>query len=102
MDRIDPDEHAIGAKQLSAHLVCEVLVIDGRLGMDADRGELFENAVKSIAHRRRITARFAIATPKNCDFKAFLLGHHCILYKVVAELWEGQPDRSVTGGRPAD
>jgi hypothetical protein len=23
--------------------------------------------------------RFNIATPKNCDFKAFLLRHHCIL-----------------------
>ena len=40
VDRIDPDEHAIRAKQLLAYLVREVLVINGRLGMDADGGEL--------------------------------------------------------------
>ena len=72
---IDPDEHAIGAKQLLANLVREVLVIDGRLGMDADCGELFENAVKAVVLRRRGLPRFEIATPKYSDSNAFL-GHH--------------------------
>src|SRR5215472_8015947 len=79
VDRIDPDEHAIGAKQLLAHLVREVLVIDGRLGTDADRGELFEDAVEAVVLRRRSLPRCEIATPKNCDFKAFLLGHYWFL-----------------------
>src|SRR5438477_9090053 len=75
VDWIDPDEHAIGAKQLLAYLVREVLVINGRLGMDADGGELFEDAVEAVVRRRRVAARLEIATPKNCDFKAFL-SHH--------------------------
>ena len=79
MDRINPDEHAIGAKQLLAHLVREVLVIDGRLGMDADGGELFENAMKAVVRGRRVAPRLSVPTPKNCDLKAFLLRHHCIL-----------------------
>jgi hypothetical protein len=62
---IDPDKYAIGAKQLLAHLVREVLVIDGRLGMDADGGKLFENTVEAIVRRRRGLPRFEIATPKN-------------------------------------
>jgi hypothetical protein len=56
--------------------------------MDADGGELFENAVEAVVRGRRITARFEIATPKNCDFKAFLLGHHCILEKGFADWLE--------------
>jgi hypothetical protein len=79
VDRIDPDEHAIGAQQLVANLFGEVLVIDGRLGMDADCGELFENAVKAVVLRRPSLPRLEIATPKNCDFETFLLRHHCIL-----------------------
>src|SRR5215472_7728717 len=79
VDRIDPDEHAIGAKQLLAHLIREVLVIDGRLGTDADRGELFEDAVEAVVRRRRGLPRFEIATPKNCDFKVFLIGHYWFL-----------------------
>src|SRR6516164_2971510 len=63
-------------KQLLAYLVREFLVIDGRLGMDADGGELFENTVKTVVLGRRGFPRFAIATPKNRDLKVFLLGHH--------------------------
>jgi hypothetical protein len=69
VDRIDPDEYAIGAKQLLAHLVREFLIVDGWLGMYADRSELLENAVEAVVRRRRVPARFEIATPKNCDFK---------------------------------
>ena len=79
VDRIDPDEHAIGAEQLLAYLVREFLSIDGWLGIDPDGGEFFENAVKTVVLRRRGLPRFEIATPKKCHFKAFRLGHHCIL-----------------------
>jgi hypothetical protein len=47
--------------------------------MDADSGEFFKNAVKAVVLRRRGLPRFEIATPKNCDFKVFQLGHNCIL-----------------------
>ena len=79
VDRIDPDKYSIGAKQLLAYLAREFLVIDGRLGMDADGRELFENTVKTVVRRCRVAARFAIAAPKDSDLKVFLLGHHCIL-----------------------
>jgi len=75
VDRIDPDEHAIGAKQLLAYLVREVFVINGRLGMDTDIGELFEDAIEAVVLRRRGSSGFEIATPKNCDFKTFLRHH---------------------------
>src|SRR5215469_18797023 len=79
VDWIDPDEDAIGAKQLLAHLVREVFVIDGWLGMDADGGELFENAVEAVVRRLRGLLRFAIAAPKNRELKVFLLGHYWLL-----------------------
>jgi hypothetical protein len=79
VNRIDPDKHAIDAKQLLAHLVREVLVIDGRLGMDADGGKLFENTVEAVVGRGRGLPRFEITTPKNCDPEVILLGHNCIL-----------------------
>ena len=75
MDWIDPDEHAISAKQLLAHLIREVFVIDGRLGMDADSGELFEDALKAVVLWRRGSPHVEIATPKNCDFEV-IPSHH--------------------------
>src|SRR5215472_2345436 len=102
VDRIDPDEHAIGAEQLLAHLIREVFVIDGRLGTDAYRGELFENTVEAVVLWRRSFPRCEIATPKNCDFKAFLLRHHCILQEGSLQIdWSGQLE-TVTAKDQAD
>ena len=77
VDRIDPDKHAIGAKQLLAYLVREVFVINGRLGMDTDIGELFEDAIEAVVLRRRGSSGFEIATPKNCDFPPRPCGIAC-------------------------
>ena len=55
-------------QQLRAHLVGELLVIDGRFGMDADRGELLEDAMKAIVSRGRVAPRLAVATPDNGNF----------------------------------
>ena len=65
MDRIDPHQHAIGRQQLLAHLAGEVVVVDRRLGIDAQRRQLFENAVKAIVLRGRGSPRLAIAAPDN-------------------------------------
>ena len=68
MERIDPDEHAIGLQQLRANLVGKLFVIDGRFGMNADRGELLEDAMKAIVGRGRVAPRLAVATPDNRNF----------------------------------
>jgi hypothetical protein len=39
--------------------------IDGRLGIEADRGEFLEDAMKAIVGRGRVAARLAVATPDN-------------------------------------
>ena len=51
LDRIDPDKHPVGAQELLAHLIGEGLVVDRRLGIDADGGKLLENPVKAIVRR---------------------------------------------------
>ena len=69
MDRIDPDEDAVGVQQLRAYLVGKLLVIDGRLGMNADRGELLEDAMKAIIGRGCVAPRLAVSTPDNRNFR---------------------------------
>jgi hypothetical protein len=48
---------------LGAHLVGKILVIDGWFGIDADRGELLEDAMEAIVGRGRGATRLAVATP---------------------------------------
>ena len=48
MDRIDPNKQPISRQELLAHLVAEFLVIDRRLGIDADSGKLLKKPVKAI------------------------------------------------------
>src|SRR3954447_20774600 len=69
LKRIDPHKDAVGLQQLRPNLVGKLLVIDGWLGMNADRGELFEDAMKAIIGRGRIASRLAIATPDNRNFR---------------------------------
>src|SRR2546423_1522410 len=61
--RIDPDEDTVHAEQLRPHLIGEVLVIDRRLGRDAERRQLLEYAVIAIVLRSRGLSRVAIAAP---------------------------------------
>lgn len=65
MDRIDPDEHAIDGEQLIADGVGEDLVVDHRAGVDADRGECFENADEAAVLCRRVPARRSVAAGKD-------------------------------------
>src|SRR4051794_3433110 len=51
LKRIDPHEYAIGLQQLRAYLVGKLLVIDGRFGINADRGKLLEDTMKAIVGR---------------------------------------------------
>src|SRR5215471_5646492 len=69
MDRIDPHKHPISAQQLVAHLVRERLVINCRLGLDAEIGKLLENPVKAIIVWCRGSSRFGIAAPQDYNFK---------------------------------
>ena len=68
LQRIDPNEDAIGLQQLGAPLVGKLLVIDGRFGIDADRGEFLEDAMKAIVGRGGVAARLAVTTPDNRNF----------------------------------
>ena len=61
--RIDPDEDTVHAEQLRPHLIGEVLVIDRRLGRDAERRQLLEYTVIAIVLRSRGLSRVAIAAP---------------------------------------
>src|SRR3954471_18224681 len=65
MDRIDPDEHAIDAQELRAHLVGKFLVVHGRHGIDADGFERLEDAVESIVLRCHVVPRRTVAAPDN-------------------------------------
>ena len=65
LKRIDPHKYAVGLQQLRANLVGKLLVIDGRFGMNADRGELLENAMKAIVGRRRTTTCLAVTALDN-------------------------------------
>jgi hypothetical protein len=65
LQRIDPHKDAVGLQQLRANFVGKLLVIDGWLGMNADRGELFEDAMKAIIGRGRIASRLVVAPPDN-------------------------------------
>src|SRR5215212_9049554 len=67
LKRIDPHKDAVGLQQLCANFVGKLFVIDGRFGINADRGELFEDAMKAIVGRGRIAPRVAIAAPDNSD-----------------------------------
>ena len=74
MYRIDPHKHAVGSQELLAYLVGELLVIDRRLGMDADSGKLLEDPVKAIVLRCGGSPGCGIAAPKDCDFVGLLVG----------------------------
>jgi hypothetical protein len=67
LDRIDPHEHPICAQELLAHLVGEGLIVDRRLGIDADGGKLLEDPVKAIVLWGRGLPGFGIATPEDRD-----------------------------------
>src|SRR5215211_3020701 len=69
LKRIDPHKYAVGLQQLRANLVGELLVIDGRFGMNADRGKLLENAMKAIVGRGRVAPRLAVTAPDNGDIR---------------------------------
>jgi hypothetical protein len=67
MNRIDPHEYAVSQQQLLAHILRELFGIDRGLGANAERVELFEDAVEAIVVRRRGSAGLGIAAPENCD-----------------------------------
>ena len=67
MDRIDPHEDAVRRQQLLAHVVGKFLGIDRGLGTDAERVQLFENAVEAIVLRRCGPPRLRVAAPEDRD-----------------------------------
>ena len=52
MQRIDPDQDAIGPQQLRTHFVGEVLIINRWLGVNAQRGQRLENLMETVVLRR--------------------------------------------------
>jgi hypothetical protein len=71
MERIHPHEHTIDRQQLLADLIGEFLVVDRSLRIDADRGQIFEDAMKAIVLRRCSPPCFGVTAPKNRDRGAF-------------------------------
>ena len=64
MDRIDPDQHAVDRQQLLADLVDDVVVVNRGLGVDAERGQLLEDAMEAIVLRCRCPPRLMVAAPE--------------------------------------
>jgi hypothetical protein len=52
-DRIDPHQYPISSQELLAYLAGELLVVDGRLGMDPDNSKLLEDAVEPWARAEK-------------------------------------------------
>ena len=48
VDWVDPDEHSIDRQELFAYLIGDIVGIDRRLGVNAKRRQLFEDAVIAI------------------------------------------------------
>jgi hypothetical protein len=68
--RINPDEHAVELQKLFPHLVRYFVCIDRGFRGNAERGQLFEDAIEPIVLRCRVTARLAIAAPKQRQLAA--------------------------------
>ena len=58
-------EHAINGQELLAHLTGDVVVINRRLGVNAECRQLLEYAVKAIVLGSCGSHRLAIAAPKS-------------------------------------
>src|SRR3954447_10988849 len=71
LERINPHKDAVGLQQLRAYLVGKLLVIDGRFGMNTDRGELLEDAMKAIVGRGCVAPRLAVSSPDNGDIRCW-------------------------------
>ena len=71
MERIDPHEHAVSRQELLAYIVGELLVIDRRLGIDADLGKLFEDPLKAVVLWCGGLSGCSIAAPQDADFVGF-------------------------------
>jgi hypothetical protein len=75
VDWVDPDEHSIDRQELFAYLIGDIVGIDRRLGVNAKRRQLFEDAVIAIILGICGSPRLAVATPENCDPIVFHIGH---------------------------
>jgi hypothetical protein len=75
MDWIDPHEHSINCQKLLAHLVSDVVVINRRLGVNAECCQLFEDAVKTVVLRGCGSPSLAIAAPEDRDFIVLYISH---------------------------
>jgi hypothetical protein len=61
MDRVNPDEYAVGLQKLLAHLFRERLVVNRRFGLNAPCRQFFEDAVRAIVGGRCGLSRRSIA-----------------------------------------
>src|SRR4051812_30211582 len=64
---VNPDEHTIRLQELRADRVGERLVIDGRLGLNAERRQFLEDAMEAIVARRRLASCGVVPAPDDCD-----------------------------------
>ena len=90
MDRIDPHEHPVGRMELLAYLVGKRLVIDRRLGIDADSGKLLEDPEKTIILLCRGASGLGITAPENCDTVGSASVHATLLAWRVAQSLDGR------------
>src|SRR6516225_5640631 len=68
IQRINPDQHAVGLHELRAHLIDHVLGIDCRLGSNAKCLKFCKDAMVPIVVSCRCSARRSITAPENGDF----------------------------------
>lgn len=64
MDRIDPHKDSMDRQKLLAHLID----VNGWLGVNADRRQLIEDAMKAVVRRCRRSASRAIGGARELRF----------------------------------
>ena len=83
MDRVDPDEYAIDGQKLLAHLVDDIVGVNGGFGVNAKWRSTPRRCDGSDCSGRRVAPRLMIAPPKNrdpvaCSCRSFSPHWNCV------------------------
>lgn len=97
MDGIDPHQYPVSRQKLRAHRVGKLLVIDGRLGMDAGGGKLLEDPVKTIVLWSGGLPGCGIAAPQDRYFVRLRVWFASVHAALLAERVARSLDARLTG-----
>jgi hypothetical protein len=75
VNRINPDQHPVHLQKLLAHLAGDIVSINRRLRLNAERGQLLEDPMEAIVRGRRVATGLGISTPKRRHLGRFHAGH---------------------------